>query len=174
MARLNIEMKIFADLRFVELCIDLKDRELAIGVLVNAWMVAQKYWAPDEKLIPLTIFQKLRGANFLLKCGLAVRRKKGVYFCGSREHFAWLIQKYDASYKSAESRRNKSPYGDRTVTGSHPPTPTHAQRNHINESFTRREFAKRTKAVAREILNTAALAQGAPHGPPLALQERKE
>lgn len=132
MARINIEDKLMIDPRFILACIKLGDRELAMGIALNFFQVAQKYWCPKMKPIPEKIYRQLRGAELWLEVGLSKRVRGGIYIHGSKANFAWLIQKHDASRKGVESRRNKvterSPNGDPltltlTPTLRNPPTP---------------------------------------------------
>lgn len=116
MARINVDDDLFTDPRFIELAIKLGDRELAIGIVINAWQLAQRYWVPDKKLIPIKIFDKLRASKIILDCGLATRKRGGIYLQGSSDQFAWLMRIHDLSRKGVESRNNlttvRSPHGN--------------------------------------------------------------
>ena len=51
-ARINIEDSIFKDSRFIKLTIRMGDFHKALGALVHAWIVAQKWYLTPERMIP--------------------------------------------------------------------------------------------------------------------------
>ena len=140
------------DPRFIQLCIELGDRELAIGVAVNMFQAAQTYWAPNKSPIPNKIYDKLRCADLWLKIGLAKRVKRGTYILGSRDQFAWLIQKHEASRKALESRKKNTTVRSPEATGRSPSTllySTHNYVNNINESITPDRAKKRQRNLEK-------------------------
>lgn len=145
MARINIEQSLFSDYRFQYLS-DLIGRQLAQGVLLDIFFVAQKYWIPNQRPVPLPEFLKIPHADKVLKAGLADVCSDDpdfVYIRGSKEQFSWLIQrsesgkigsritndkrwgKKDVFAKSLDnSVVERSSNGRRTVVGCQPLTPT--------------------------------------------------
>lgn len=106
-SRINIESSLWSDDRFVKLCIRLGDEAKAIGNLVMAWKLAQKYWCPNRNPIPLPEFQRAGICREMIDCGLADLRDDGVYIRGAEEHFSWWFRRSKAGVKSAESRKQK-------------------------------------------------------------------
>lgn len=121
--------------------------EIGLGVAVRMFMTAQVYWAPNKRPVPNAIYDKLLGAEIWLKLGLARRIRGGTYICGSRENFAWLLQKHDASRKGVESRRNSATVRSSESTVRQPSSPllsTHAHSTQTRvESITPRLNPKR-------------------------------
>lgn len=133
------------DPRFVMACIKLGDRELTMGIALNFFQVAQKYYAPKKSPIPNKIYDQLRASELWLEVGLAKRVKRGTYICGSKANFAWLIQCHEAACKSVESRKKKAndrltsvqpltPTLPLALTQIHPPTPLKKNlKEHVRE-----------------------------------------
>lgn len=121
MPRINIDDKLFADQRFLDFVFLLSgDRYRAIGICVVLFQTAQRYWLNNKQLIPLTEFKKIPCFEFLIKSGLVQRKRAGVYVCGSRDYFAWIVSKIDSSRKGGESLKKK--WADtRPIPG--PPSP---------------------------------------------------
>jgi hypothetical protein len=105
MARINIEDKLFTDARFIALCNKVTRRE-AIGMIIDAWYLAQRYWLTGEKYIPDEEF-KMAGLEPLIDCLFAKKMDNGYYIRGSEEQFEWLKVKQLAGKKSAEIRKKK-------------------------------------------------------------------
>ena len=105
MARINIEEKLFADARFVALCNKISRRE-AMGMMIDAWFLAQRHWLTEHKYIPEEEFL-LMGLQPLADCLFAKKIGDGYYMRGSEEQFDWLKNKQLAGKKSAEIRKNK-------------------------------------------------------------------
>jgi len=101
MARINIEDSIFKDIRFEDLKIKTGSLETALGALIRAWSLAQKFYLDTEtsRLIPITEWKKQRINPAVLECGLAEQRGEFIYVSGSEEQFKWLIQKQEAGKK---------------------------------------------------------------------------
>jgi hypothetical protein len=132
MARLNVEMDVFSDDRFLELVAILGDQEKAVGRLVLFWSVAQKYWKRDRQMVPLEVFKR-RDWQVLVDVGLAEIRGSEVYAKGSEQSFDWLLQRKEAAKaagkKSAELRSTKSNQTEPNATKSNPPSLTHCSSN---------------------------------------------
>lgn len=130
MARINIEDSVFKDGRFIDLCIDLGDKQKALGCLVWAFIIAQKYYLDEsnDRLIPLNEWQRQSCENKLIDFGLAEIREKGVYVCGSENQFNWLIQRSEAGKKGGGSnrikRQKKATVDQRSLTVEQPLTLT--------------------------------------------------
>lgn len=109
MARINIEDSIFKDGRFIDLCIALGDKQKALGALVWAFIIAQKFYLDEssDRLIPLSEWKRQSCENKLLDFGFAEMRDKGVYVCGSEKQFAWLVQRVEAGRKGGNSTQIK-------------------------------------------------------------------
>lgn len=109
MARVNIE-EIEKDERFQELMIQLGSRHLALGVMVDLWKLAQKFWFPHTELIPVSVFERAKLPDALFQVGLAEKRADGVYAKGSKEQFAWLFACQAAGgTRKTGKRRGKKP-----------------------------------------------------------------
>ena len=84
---------------------------MALGALVMAWRMAQEYWVPSKKRIPIAKWSLLSAAQAVIDSGLAVLNSDGVYVAGSEEQFAWLFQRAEAGKKggkaSAAARKTK-------------------------------------------------------------------
>lgn len=119
MARINIEDSIYKDLRFLKLFSKCGDMDKAIGSLVRAWSLAQKWWLTEERTIPLSEWESQEINSTLIEVGLAERINDRVRMRGSLEQFSWLTQRSIAGRKgglaTAESRLA-------TAFGSKPPT----------------------------------------------------
>lgn len=122
MPRINIDDRFYSDERFYHLIELVKDYDLAVGISVRFWKLGQRYFK-DNKSIPPSIFFKQKYAKEFLEVGLAKRQKRGLYICGSRDHFAWIQQKVDAAHNSWKSRRNKNGPALRNDAGAMPPAP---------------------------------------------------
>ena len=105
MARINIEDSLFKKRSWTDLCIQLGDRNAALGALFFAWSMAQNYWSPDKNPIPLTVWEEEGLEDAIIDVGLAEKRPDGVYMKGSEEQFAWLIQKHDAGQKGGRPKK---------------------------------------------------------------------
>jgi len=108
MARINIEDGLWSDPRFMRLCIKLGDEMRAVGAVVIAWKVAQKYWCPDKQAIPNAAFESAALPIQLVEVGLAESIASGIRMRGSEEHFAWWFQRQEAGRKGGESKASKT------------------------------------------------------------------
>lgn len=107
MARINIEDSLWSDPRFMRLCIKLGDEMRAVGAVVLAWRVAQKYWCPDRQPIPSKAFETAGLPGALIDCGLAEDVDGDVRMRGSDEHFAWWFQRQQAGAKGGQAKASK-------------------------------------------------------------------
>lgn len=136
MARINIEDALWSDPRFMKLCVKMGDEILALGSVVMAWRLAQTYFCPDRKAIPLKVAEE-SGINYakLIEVGLADAVQDGIMMRGCEDNFAWLIQKIEAGRKGGEAKsRNAqkatdpalavSSGGVAAASGAYPLTPT--------------------------------------------------
>lgn len=111
MARINIEDTIYRDSRFFDLAQKVGSREAAMGSLVFAWDLAQRWWKTPDKKIPLEEWGKIKNSSAILDVGLAEMSDGKVYLRGSREQFVWLEQRQNAG------RKNKGKSSKRPLTG---------------------------------------------------------
>lgn len=111
MARINIEECWWTDPRREKLGKLVGGTEIADGLAIRMWRVAQEFWKAENKLIPLQIFKTLESSAFLIESGLAELRGESVYVRGSSQYFEWLKEKRESGSlggkRSAEARRKK-------------------------------------------------------------------
>lgn len=111
MARINIEDCWWTDPRRSKLSKLLGGEEIADGVAVRMWRVAQEFWGKSRGLVPAKIWNTLEHGSKLLEANLAEERADGVYVCGSSQWLDWVIEQKEkariAGQKSAEVRRKK-------------------------------------------------------------------
>lgn len=113
LSRINIEDSLFKDDRFFELAMKLGSKTMALGAFMEACILAQKHYltTDNDRLVPLTEWERNAILQHVLDAGLAERRDKGIYVSGSDEQFAWLIQRSNAGKKL------KAPRAKRPLTG---------------------------------------------------------
>lgn len=104
MARLNVEPSIFIDQRFIDLMIRLGGMEVALGAVIRAWLVGQKYYLIDDGLIPAEEWTKQRLFDEIIDVGLAERVGDRIRIKGSEEQFGWLRACSEAGKRSAEKK----------------------------------------------------------------------
>lgn len=131
MARLNIEQSLFSDPLFWKLIKEVGNHHEAIGLLIEFWFTAQKYWIKDRSLVPKQVFEDIENHEKLLQTKWAIAEKHGIYARGSEDQFAWIEAKVKAGQrgglKSAELRKNRHLASSRAKhcsSGANPPTPT--------------------------------------------------
>jgi hypothetical protein len=125
-ARINIEDSLWKDERFQDLMIKTGNRHTAKGMLVELWALAQEYWFPDRKLIPLERIQRA-GLDLVLEVGLAVQKAEGIFAVGTEKAFDWLFQKQDAGKKGgikSGAKRALSSAKRAKAGAKHPPSET--------------------------------------------------
>ncbi|MDX2244316.1 MAG: hypothetical protein NW224_26885 [Leptolyngbyaceae cyanobacterium bins.302] len=113
MPRVNIETSVWSDARFQRLMITIGDRHRAIGVIVDLWILAQQFWFPDKKLIPVEAWTIASLPEALVECGLVDdRRPEGYYAKGAEKHFNWwfegMVQRRDAGKRRASTGQRDS------------------------------------------------------------------
>ena len=94
----------------MDLIIKTGSRHLALGLITEAWIIAQNNWLKYNCIPEKAWSDEL---NVLIDVNLATRRADGtVYVKGSKKAFAWLTQKSELGRKgglnSGKSRRSKS------------------------------------------------------------------
>lgn len=154
MPRINIDDKLFSDFRFIEFSMKVGCHYKAIGLVVRIWQTAQRYWAPNLKPIPISIYHRLEGSKLFEECGLSKRIRAGQYVLGSREQFAWLIQKHDASHKASESRKKKhtvrTPAGTVRTPSSLTPVKLNSSENE-STTLSHDENARRANQIFKQL-----------------------
>lgn len=105
MARINIEADLFTRNAWLNFVIKKGSPEAALGALVFAFIQAQKFWAPNEELIPHEVWESEGLDDLLIESGLAEKRETGIYVKGSKEQFAWLMQKHEAGKKGGRPKK---------------------------------------------------------------------
>ena len=116
MPRINIEDSIYRDDSFLSLVEKTGNRYMAIGMIVTAFSLAQKYWL-KYKSIPIKHWPN--GLDVLIELGIARMVNEGysstlegasVYVRGSSEQFAWL-EKSSLGGRSKGSSKTKNTEG---------------------------------------------------------------
>lgn len=107
MARINVEDSLFKSKRFLNLVIKTGDVDRALGAMVRAWALAQKFWLSPSQLIPREAWDKEELHPGIIECGLAEERDQGVYVSGSKEQFGWLEQRSEAGKKPKAKSKGK-------------------------------------------------------------------
>jgi hypothetical protein len=112
MPRINIDDSLTFKAGFQDLMIKLGNKDMAYGVIYRAFALAQKYWHPERKPIPLEEWKKEGMCDYIIDFNLADLSENGVYMHDSEKQFAWLFQKSEAGKKggiaSAKSRAKGS------------------------------------------------------------------
>ena len=159
MARINIEDSLYTDARFYELVSLVGSLDTAIGSLVRAFIVAQKYWRKDKSLIPEAEWSKQKLNKALLDCGFASFRNGSYYVHGSEEQFEWLVKKQESGRKggkvSGESRRNDSNNLERSnaskneakASKTNPLTLTHSLTHSLTPTLTLSQTQSRSRNI---------------------------
>ena len=104
--------ELFADNRFVDLILKTGNRHIAIGMCIDAYRLAHRYWINENSLVPEAAFN---GCNLglLLEVNLAVKRENGIYVRGTQRIANTRLDKInqksivasEAGKRSAEVRR---------------------------------------------------------------------
>lgn len=172
MARLNIEDSIFKDFRFFTLAQKMGSPSAALGELVRAWMLAQKWYLVGDRSIPMIEWQKQALCESIIESGLAsITESGGVRVAGADEQFAWLLQRSESGRRLsqakldqlAEARKKRHPTSlngsertlngtERPQDGSEPPTLTPSL------TLTQKELRTKNKnsKTSNEVLAVAA------------------
>jgi hypothetical protein len=96
MPRINIEDSIYKDPRFTQLVLKVQNLDQALGMLVRAWTVAQKWFLTETKRIPENEWEKNFLSHHLIEVGLVKKDDSGYWVCGANEQFSWLTQRVEA------------------------------------------------------------------------------
>ena len=84
----------------------------ALGALVRAWMLAQKWFATPERMIPVGEWEKQGCSDALIEVGLAKRKGEKIWICGAEEQFSWMTKAIEAGKKGGlktQEKRLKQP-----------------------------------------------------------------
>lgn len=119
MARINIEDSLWKDDRFQDLMIRVANRHTAKGMLVELWSLAQEFWFPERKLIPVERIRR-SGLDLMLEVGLAIEKEGGVFAVGTEKAFDWLFQKQSAGRKGGRPKKEGSPKKRTKADGKRP------------------------------------------------------
>lgn len=103
MARINIEDSIWKDNRFQDLMIKVGNRHAAKGMVLELWSLAQEYWFPEKKYIPLDRI-KQAGLDVVIEVGLAEEKDGGIFAVGTDKAFEWLFQRQEAGKKGGRPK----------------------------------------------------------------------
>lgn len=104
MARINIEDSLYKDHRFIKLYIKLGSIDLALGLLVRAWSIAQEFYLKDDRHIPREEWDKQNLNDLIIEVGLATEVNGRIKVSGSDEQFSWLLQRVEAGRRGGQSR----------------------------------------------------------------------
>ena len=109
MARINIEDTLFRDRRFTDLCIKLGSRPLALGWLVEAWILAQEQVCAENPHGKISVekWESHRMCDLIIEVGLATCADRQVELAGADESFKWLTQRQEAASKGGLARAEK-------------------------------------------------------------------
>lgn len=107
MARINIEECWWSDPRRMKL-IELVGTFAADGIAINAWRLAQGFWAKGE-LVPLSIWKHLQANDKLIEANLAEVREDGVYVRGSSQYLDWVKERRRAASAGGKRSAQKRP-----------------------------------------------------------------
>lgn len=119
MARINIEDSLYQDQRFIDLAMALGGKFQAIGALVCAWSLAQKWYIKTDKMIPISEWEKQRLPREIISVGLAELIGDKVHVCGADKQFKWLQQRSQAGkWDRLESLKNSTNGRSTVVNGS--------------------------------------------------------
>jgi len=117
MARINVDDDWFIDIlnrrkRLIEAIAELpvSREDMADGMSLRAWRLAQDFWKQGRKNIPIDLFREA-GLSALIDCNLAEIQSGGVYVRGTKSKSEWMIERKKSASaggkKSAEVRLSK-------------------------------------------------------------------
>lgn len=106
MARINFEDSIYSDFRFINLVNKCGSVEFALGSLVRAWHLGQKYYLNEKtnRMIPLKKWNQQGIRMDIIEVGLAEIIDDHVYIKGAEKQFAWLLRQRAAGIASHKAR----------------------------------------------------------------------
>lgn len=108
MWRINIENRFFSDQRFLALTAKIGSAQTAIGVMVQAWVLAQEFWIPNKHNVPTKRFKLIPHFREIIAVGFAYEDGDFVYICGANEHFEWWFKRRDAGKVGGNMRHLNS------------------------------------------------------------------
>lgn len=126
MARINVEDSIYKDIRFIDLIGKLGGLDTALGSMVRAWSLAQKYYLVNGGKIPKPVWKSQRLRDEIISCGLANDDGDFIYINGSKDQFSWLKARSESGKKSGRSRRDAS---IKTIKKKHEQTRTNTNKH---------------------------------------------
>lgn len=130
MARINIEDSLWEDERFLDLVSKVGNVASAVGAVVLAFKLAQRFWVPDERPIPSVRFRSIPFSSDLISTGLARESDDGafIHVSGSKDQFSWLTQRSKAGRENKGKKRERKLNGTKRnkteLNGSNPPSPS--------------------------------------------------
>lgn len=80
---------------------------MALGALVEAWMIAQEYWKFNDLGIPKKRWIEEELSDELIKCGFTEDNGDFLYMKGSKEQFSWLRQRMESGRKGGLKSQGK-------------------------------------------------------------------
>lgn len=92
----------------MKLCIRLGDERTAIGAVILAWRIAQKYWCPEKQPVPQEAWVQSGIGREIIDVGLAKETEAGIYISGAEEHFAWYFGRLEAAKKGGQARASRA------------------------------------------------------------------
>lgn len=109
MSRINIDDDIDHDPRFM--CLKaLKGEVEALGLITLAYRVAEAYYVPHRKPIPMNLFKLLPWAQVVLDTSVAEVSEDGagILIMRSEEQFEWLITKHENGKRGGLAKASKA------------------------------------------------------------------
>lgn len=162
MARINVEDSLFKEKRFSKLLLKTGDMDRAIGALVRAWALAQKYWLTPSQLVPLEVWEREEINPALLECGFAEKRELGIYVSGSKDQFGWLTQRSEAGKKGGLKTKEKRPKRPKATESGRQATVNDSKPLSLSLSLSQSP----SQSLSPSILYSVGEGAGAPPAPP--------
>lgn len=104
MPRINIEDSLFRDNRWFNLILKVKCQYKALGLVAQAWVLAQNNWI-EHRSVPVS--EWIEDLNVLIEVGLAEKiNDELIYVKGSKKAFLWLEQRVEAGRRGGLSTQN--------------------------------------------------------------------
>lgn len=107
--RINIEAEYRASQRRTDLAVKVGGAFLADGIYVNMLALAEPYWYPAQRPIPLAAWRAARMPDALLECGFAELIDLGefgqfVSVLEAKKQFEWRFKRAEGGKKSGKER----------------------------------------------------------------------
>lgn len=112
---LNPEM--WSDFKFQNFLVKLGNRHTAMGLVVDMWILAQRYWIPNKQLIPYDQWKESGLPEYLVDCKLAIATEDGIYVCECEEKFQWYFDNMDKFRRMGSRGGQKSALRPRDAKG---------------------------------------------------------